>query len=78
MIGFCIVCPRLASRRREILTGFFGEKIIAAEISITRALRALQRRDYAANGLDRGEARAIWVESRIAVGEARGKGRAAL
>jgi hypothetical protein len=59
MIGFCIVCPRLASRRREFLTGFFGEKVIVAEISITRASSALQRRDYIPIGLDRDEAGAI-------------------
>jgi hypothetical protein len=40
MIGFCIVCPRLASLRREILTGFFGE--VTSEISITRASSDLQ------------------------------------
>jgi hypothetical protein len=49
----------LASRRREFLTGFFGEKVIVAEISITRASSALQRRDYIPIGLDRDEAGAI-------------------
>jgi hypothetical protein len=51
MIGFCIVCPRLASLWREILTGFFSE--ITAEISITRASRDLQRGDNIPIGLDR-------------------------
>jgi hypothetical protein len=59
MIGFCIVCPRLASRRSEILTGFFREKVITAEISITRASWDLQRGDNIPIGLDRDEPRAI-------------------
>jgi hypothetical protein len=49
----------LASRRSEILTGFFREKVITAEISITRASWDLQRGDNIPIGLDRDEPRAI-------------------
>jgi hypothetical protein len=47
--------------------------MITAEISITRALPALQRRGYIPIGLDRDEPRARCVENRAAVGGARGK-----
>ena len=51
--------PSIGFARSEILTGFFREKVIIAEISITRASWDLQRGGNIPIGLDRDEARAI-------------------
>ncbi len=69
MIGFCIVCPRLASRGRELLTGYSVKKYWLLRFVLLERCGLYNGAGYIPIGQDRDEPRGnrqqiAWRESR--------------